>query len=112
MALARHCGKLGQLSTGFVESGCACSRIAGLGLIGSDQRIPGELEGSQGTILRLHFMKTFGHLVGCSTELTRTNKDRGALLEGVHNFYSKRHLGKSIRITGQGVAHKQQDTLL
>ena len=46
-------------------------------------------------------MKTYGCLVSCSTGLTRSNEDRGALLEGVHSFYSKIYLGESIRVTGQ-----------
>ena len=53
MAPARHREKLGQLFMGFVGSGCACSRIAELGLIGSDRWISRGLEGSQGTIVRL-----------------------------------------------------------
>ena len=49
-------------------------------------------------------MKTYGRLVGCGTGSTRSDGDRGVPLEGVHDFYGKRHLGETIRVTGQGVA--------
>ena len=53
MAPTRHREKLGHLFMGFVGSGCACSQIACLGLIGSDRWVSRGLEGSQSIIVRL-----------------------------------------------------------
>ena len=34
-------------------------------------------------------MKIIGCVVGCSTEPTRSDKDKGTLLEGAYSYYSK-----------------------
>ena len=47
VAPARHREKLGCLFMGIVGSGCARSRIVGLGLVGSERWISRGLEGSQ-----------------------------------------------------------------
>ena len=52
VAPARHREKLGCLFMGIVGSGCARSRIVGLGLIGSERWISRGLEGSQCRIVR------------------------------------------------------------
>ena len=46
-APARHREKLGHLFMVIVGSGCARSRITGLGLVGSDMRVSRGLEGLQ-----------------------------------------------------------------
>ena len=53
VAPVRHRKKPGCLFMGIVGSGCARSRIVGLGLIGSERWISRGLEGSQGKIVRL-----------------------------------------------------------
>ena len=56
----------------------------------------GTMTASYRTLTRPHWppvsarlAKTFGRPVGCDTELTRTDMDRGAPLEGVRGFYGK-----------------------
>ena len=62
-APARHREKLGRLFMGIVGSGCARSRIVGLGLVGSERGISRGLEGSQGRIVRLREdLWSFGRL--------------------------------------------------
>ena len=63
VAPARHREKLGCLFMGIVGSGCARSRIVGLGLIGSERWISRGLEGSQCRIVRLREdLWSFGQL--------------------------------------------------
>ena len=53
VAPARHREKLGRLFMGIVGSGCARSRIVGLGLVGTERWISRGLGGSQGRIVGL-----------------------------------------------------------
>ena len=63
MAPARHREKLGRLFMGIVGSGRARGRIVGLGLVGTERRVPRGLEGSQGRIVRLREdLWSFGQL--------------------------------------------------
>ena len=99
MAPARHRVKLGQLSTGIVESGRMLVRSRKL-------RWRGKSGGQQGNwrTLRVQVrvvVKIFGRVVGCGTGLTRFDEDRGVPLEGVRGFHGKIHLGEPICVTGQ-----------
>ena len=53
-------------------------------------------------------METFDRSVGCDTGRPELMEDRGVLLEDVRDFYSKRHLGEPIRVTGQGIARSDK----
>ena len=84
---ARHRVKLGSLSTGFVGSG---HMLVGL----CELCWRGESGGHQGhwRTLRVQMrvvVKIFGRAVGCSTELTGSDEDKGALLEGGYSFHGK-----------------------
>ena len=87
MAPARHRVKLGQLSMGIVGSG----RM----LVRSDElRWRGWSGGQQGSwrTLRVQLrvvVKIFGREVGCDTEPTGSDGDKGAPLEGGYGFYGK-----------------------
>ena len=63
MAPARHHEKLGQLFMGIVGSGCAHSRIVGLGLVGTERWIS---RGSTGGITGYNLETSRRFMVVCS----------------------------------------------